>query len=100
MESVVVLNEQKFEEIIYRTFIRCLEEKNIGNLEVTPVEEGFDERSEVCGKLHISFPTLWRIEKAGLLEGVKVGRRKLYSKQDVSRLLESGMLANFNDKNK
>ena len=31
MENIVVLNEEQFEDIIYRTVSRCLNEKNIGN---------------------------------------------------------------------
>ena len=41
MENIVVLNEEQFEDIIYRTVSRCLNEKNIGNLVEKPEEEGF-----------------------------------------------------------
>ena len=95
MENIIVLNEQQFEDIIYRTVSRCLAEKNIGNLEDSPVEEGYYDRSEVCGELHISYPTLWRIEKAGLLRKQKVGRKNLYSKQEVNDLIKSGNLAKY-----
>lgn len=50
MENIVVLNEKQFEDIIYRTVSRCLAEKNIGNLVESPVEEGYFDRSEVCGE--------------------------------------------------
>jgi hypothetical protein len=95
MENIVVLNEQQFEDIIYRTVSRCLAEKNIGNFEDSPVEEGYYDRSEVCGELHISYPTLWRIEKSGLLRSQKVGRKNLYSKQEVNDLIKSGKLAEY-----
>jgi hypothetical protein len=36
MEQIVVLNEEQFEDIIYRTVSRCLNEKNIGNLVEKP----------------------------------------------------------------
>ena len=86
MENIVVLNEQQFEDIIYRTVSRCLAEKNIGNLEDSPVEEGYYDRSEVSG---------WRIEKAGLLRKQKVGRKNLYSKQEVNDLIKSGKLSEY-----
>ena len=95
MENIVVLNKQQFEEIIYRTVSRCLTENNIGNLVESTCEEGYYDRSEVCGELHISFPTLWRIEKSGLLSSHKVGRKSLYSKQEVNSLIKSGKLADF-----
>ena len=95
MENIVVLNEQQFEDIIYRTVSRCLAEKNIGNFEDSSVEEGYYDRSEVCGELHISYPTLWRIEKSGLLRSQKVGRKNLYSKQEVNDLIKSGKLAEY-----
>ena len=95
MENIVVLNEKLFEEIIYRTVCRCLEEKNIGNLVEPTVEEGYYDRSEVFGELHISYPTLWRIEKSGLLHGQKVGRKNLYSKQEINDLIKSGKLADY-----
>lgn len=95
MENIVVLNEQQFEDIIYRTVSRCLAEKNIGNLLDSPIEEGYYDRSEVCGELHISYPTLWRIEKSGLLRSQKVGRKNLYSKQEVNDLIKSGKLAEY-----
>ena len=94
MENIVVLNEKQFEDIIYKTVCRCLDEKNIGKLE-KPIEEGYYDRDGICEQLHVSYPTLWRIEKAGLLKGVKVGRRKLYARQDVTLLIESGKLSNF-----
>lgn len=31
MENIVVLNEEQFEDIIYRTVSRCLNEKNFGS---------------------------------------------------------------------
>ena len=34
--QIVVLNEEQFEDIIYRTVSRCLNEKNIGNLVEKP----------------------------------------------------------------
>ena len=41
MENIVVLNEEQFEDIIYRTVSRCLNEKNIGNFGEKPEDEGY-----------------------------------------------------------
>ena len=91
MENIVVLNEEQFEDIIYRTVSRCLNEKNV---------EGFYDRDEICDLLHIAYPTLWRIEKSGILKSQKVGRKNLYSKHDVNLLIKSGKLAKYNHRNK
>ena len=96
MENIVVLNEEQIEEILYRTVNRCLDEKNIGNPVEKPEDEGFYDRDEICDLLHIAYPTLWRIEKSGILKSQKVGRKNLYSKQDVNLLIKSGKLAKYN----
>ena len=96
MENIVVLNEEQFEDIIYRTVSRCLDEKNIGNHVEKPEDEGFYDRDEICNLLHIAYPTLWRIEQSGILKSQKVGRKNLYSKQDVNLLIKSGKLAKYN----
>ena len=61
-----------------------------------PKDEGFYDRDEICNLLHIAYPTLWRIEKSGVLKSQKVGRKNLYSKQDVNLLIKSGKLAKYN----
>ena len=96
MEQIVVLNEEQFEDIIYRTVCRCLNEKNIGNLVEKPEDEGFYDRDEICNLLHIAYSTLWRIEQSGILKSQKVGRKNLYSKQEVNLLIKSGKLAKYN----
>ena len=96
MENIVVLNEEQFEDILYRTVSRCLDEKNIGSHVEKPEDEGFYDRDEICNLLHIAYPTLWRIEKSGILKSQKVGRKNLYSKQDVNLLIKSGKLAKYN----
>ncbi len=91
MDNIVVLNEEQFEEILYRTVNRCLDEKNIGNHVEKPEDEGFYDRDEICNLLHIAYPTL-----SGILKSQKVGRKNLYSKPDVNLLIKSGKLAKYN----
>ena len=95
MENIVVLNEEQFEDIIYRTVSRCLNEKNFGSNVEKPEDGGFYDRDEICSLLHIAYPTLWRIEKSGILKSQKVGRKNLYSKQEVNMLIKSGKLAKY-----
>ena len=48
MENIVVLNEQQFEDIIYRTVSRCLAEKNIGNLMESPLTSAMRHPARTC----------------------------------------------------
>ena len=56
--------------------------------------QGEDEwltREEVCDMLHITYTTLWRKEKDGKIKKHKMGRRNLYSKNEVAELFASSV---------
>ena len=85
--NIIVLNEDQLEDVIYKTVNRCLDERSVNSLvNNQPEGDGFYNRDELCNLLHIAYPTLWRIEKAGILQSQKVGRKNLYSKQEVNQL--------------
>lgn len=48
-------------------------------------------REEVCDRLHITYTTLWRKEKEGVIKKHKMGRRNLYSKKDVDTMLAAAV---------
>lgn len=96
MDNVIVLNEEQFQDAIYKAVSRCLDERNIDMTTNSSSEDVFYSRDELCELLHIAYPTLWRIEKSGLLKSQKVGRRNLYFKQEVDQLVKSGELAKYN----
>ena len=54
-------------------------------------------RDELCARLHITYTTLWRMEKRGEIHVHKIGRRNLYSKQEVDALISNGLPANTNN---
>ncbi len=54
-------------------------------------EDEWLTREEVCDKLHITYTTLWRKEKEGVITKHKMGRRNLYSKKDVDALFASSV---------
>ena len=54
-------------------------------------------RDELCARLHITYTTLWRMEKRGDIQAHKIGRRNLYSKQEVDALISKGLPANANN---
>lgn len=43
-------------------------------------------REEVCDMLHITYTTLWRKEKCGVIRKYKVGRKNLYNIKDVNAI--------------
>ena len=47
-------------------------------------------RDELCAHLHITYTTLWRMEKRGEVHVHKIGRRNLYSKEEVDALITQG----------
>ena len=51
-------------------------------------------RDELCTRLHITYTTLWRMEKRGEIHVHKIGRRNLYFKQGVDALISKGLPAN------
>lgn len=101
MENLAVFNEQQLKEIVYDAVSKCLDEKITDSLLNNKDEdEGFYDRDEICELLHISYPSLWRIEKSGILKSQKVGRKNLYSKAEVNQLMKSGKLAKYNQNRK
>ena len=64
----------------------------------TPAESTeYYTRDELCARLHITYTTLWRMEKRGDIQANKIGRRNLYSKQEVDALISNGLSANTNN---
>lgn len=53
-------------------------------------DSAYFTRSEVCQMARITETTLWRLEKAGVIRKIKLGRKNLYSRLDVEALLGSG----------
>ena len=55
-------------------------------------------RDELCARLHITYTTLWRMEKRGEIHVHKIGRRNLYTKQEVDALISQGSPTSTNIK--
>jgi len=96
MENIMIFQNEQLEELIYKTVNRCLDERCINESVSKSGDGGFYDRDELCELLHIAYPTLWRIEKSGLLRCQKVGRKNLYNKKEVDQLIKSGKLAKYN----
>ncbi|HCR02598.1 helix-turn-helix transcriptional regulator [Bacteroides uniformis] len=46
-------------------------------------------RDQVCERLHITYTTLWRMQKEGTIIVHKLGGRNLYSKREITSLVRS-----------
>ena len=56
----------------------------------TPEEsDEYFTRDQVCERLHITYTTLWRMQKEGRIIVHKLGGRNLYSKKEISSLLKA-----------
>ena len=93
MENIIVVKEEELADVVYAAVRRCFDE-HCAEASVRE-DEGYYDRDEICALLHIAYPTLWRIEKTGLLKSQKVGRKNLYSKAEVNLLMTSGKLAKY-----
>ena len=98
MDNIILIKVEQLAEVIYTAVKRCFDERKIEECVCKPDDEGYYDRDEICGLLHIAYPTLWRIEKSGILKSQKVGRKNLYSKAEVNQLIKSGKLAKYNRK--
>lgn len=58
--------------------------------ELTPEEsDEYYTRDQVCERLHITYTTLWRMQKEGTIIVHKLGGRNLYSKREITSLVKS-----------
>lgn len=78
----------KLEPIFKRWVIEAIRETKPESKEPTNPE--YLTRKEVKEKLHVSFPTLNRFDKEGILIAQKIGGRVLYLYSDVQKALKQG----------
>lgn len=89
---IYIIKESGFKEF----FANIVQEAVSANLQQSakPTEYSDDSayytRAELCQLAHITESTLWRLEKAGIIKKIKLGRKNLYSRLDVEALLRSG----------
>ena len=58
--------------------------------DLTPEEsDEYYTRDQVCERLHITYTTLWRMQKEGTIIVHKLGGRNLYSKREITSLVKS-----------
>ena len=96
--NFIMLNEDDLRKVIRE----ILQEMGIvGQVVAQPATAADAEyltRNEVCARLHITPTTLWRMEKRGEVKTHKIGRRNLYVKSEVEKLVAGGPSADIVEK--
>lgn len=84
-----MLQKEDLEEIVVG-IVEKIVGKNQQSVLSTEESDEYYTRDQVCERLHITYTTLWRLEKRGMIPVNKIGRRNLYSKNAVDKLIKSG----------
>lgn len=69
----------------------------VGSMQQTQQpQEQYLTINEVCDRLQISKPTLWRYEKSRYLVPTRVGRSVRYLESDINKIMEGRQYGNKN----
>ena len=88
-----MLQKEDLKEVIAEV-LEIMVGKNLLKEPVSAASTEYYTREELCTRLHITYTTLWRMEKRGDIQAHKIGRRNLYSKQEVDALISKSIPAN------
>lgn len=88
-----MLQKEDLKEVIAEV-LEIMVGKNLLKEPVSAASTEYYTRDELCTRLHITYTTLWRMEKRGDIQAHKIGRRNLYSKQEVDALISKSIPAN------
>ena len=91
--NFIMLQKEDLKEAIAEV-LETMVDKNLLKEPVSAASTEYYTRDELCTRLHITYTTLWRMEKRGDIQAHKIGRRNLYSKQEVDALISKSIPAN------
>lgn len=94
--NFIMLQKEDLKEAIAEV-LETMMGKNLLKEPTRTASTEYYTRDELCARLHITYTTLWRMEKRGDIQTYKIGRRNLYSKQEVDALISNGLPANINN---
>jgi excisionase family DNA binding protein len=87
--NIIMLQKDDLKEVLAEVLKEVLDGRTSEQKSPDAIPEYYT-RDEACARLHITFTTLWRMEKKGAIHAYKVGRRCLYAKNDVDALIDRG----------
>lgn len=88
--NFIMLQKEDLKEVIAEV-LETMVGKNLLKEPVSAAPTEYYTRDQLCARLHITYTTLWRTEKRGGIHVHKIGRRNLYSKQEVDALIANGL---------
>ena len=91
--NFIMLQKEDLKEAIAEV-LETIVGKNLLKESTPAASTKYYTRDELCARLHITYTTLWRMEKRGDIHVHKIGRRNLYSKQEVDALISKSIPAN------
>ena len=91
--NFIMLQKEDLKEAIAEV-LETMVGKNLLKEPTQTASTEYYTRDELCTRLHITYTTLWRMEKRGDIQAHKIGRRNLYSKQEVDALISKSIPAN------
>ncbi len=86
--NFIMLQKDDLKQVVAEMVEELVDKKSQTNLTAEESDEYYT-RDQVCERLHITYTTLWRMQKEGTIIVHKLGRRNLYSKKEITSLLKS-----------
>ena len=86
--NFIMLQKDDLKQVVAEMVEELVDKKSQTNLTAEESDEYYT-RDQVCERLHITYTTLWRMQKEGIIIVHKLGGRNLYSKKEISSLLKS-----------
>ncbi len=83
-----MLQKDDLKQVVAEMVEELVDKKSQTNLTAEESDEYYT-RDQVCERLHITYTTLWRMQKEGTIIVHKLGGRNLYSKKEITSLLKS-----------
>ena len=86
--NFIMLQKDDLKQVVAEMVEELGGKKSQTDLSVEESDEYFT-RDQVCERLHITYTTLWRMQKEGTIIVHKLGGRNLYSKKEITSLVKS-----------
>lgn len=88
MDNLILVNSNDLRLVIQEEMEKVFKQ-HLSNERSSYDDDKWLTREEVCDILRITYTTLWRMERRGEICPRKIGRRSLYSKKEVDKLINN-----------
>lgn len=91
MNNIIMVNVADLKEAIRETIAEVITSPQ----QVDNERDTLLSSKELCDLLNVSSVTLWRMQKEGRLQPQRVGRKVVFSKNEVMALVKEGKLSKY-----